>query len=142
LHLSNTAGLIIVEATGVQPNGRITPHCLGLWSDEQLDGHARLVNVFRSQQAVAGIQLAHSGRKGSTPPPFSDLRTKVRAEKEDGGWPDDVVGPSPIAWSDGWYVPRELTLDDIEVLKQDWVKAAQRADKVGYEYLEIHAAHG
>lgn len=97
------AGLIIVEATDVQPNGRITPACVGLWNDDQIDGHRRLVNLMKSQHCVPGIQLAHAERKSSTPPPFFDLRAKARVEADEGGWPQDVVGPSAIGIMAGLF---------------------------------------
>ena len=137
------AALIIQEATAVQPNGRISPHDAGLWKDEHIPPIQRIVDFIHSQQAAAGIQLAHAGRKASTPSPFLDERGKVlRVEKEDGGWPDDVVGPSPIPWAEGWIVPRALTLEEIDQFKRDWVAAVRRAIRCGFDFLEVHAAHG
>src|ERR1700761_4349522 len=91
------AALVFIEATGVQPNGRITANCPGLWSDAQTEGVKRVSDFVKSQGALSGIQLAHAGRKSSTQPPWiasSVKRTSLRAEKDIGGWPEDVVGPS------------------------------------------------
>ena len=103
----------------------------------------RVVDFIHSQQAAAGIQLAHAGRKASTPSPFLDDRGKVlRVEQADGGWPNDVIGPSPLPWAEGWIVPREMTLQDIDQLKRDWAAAVHRVIQCGFDFLEIHAAHG
>lgn len=137
------AALIIQEATAVQANGRISPGDAGLWKDEHIPPTKRVVDFIHSQQAAAGIQLAHAGRKASTPSPFLDDRGKVlRVEKAEGGWPDNVVGPSPIPWAEGWIVPRELSLEDIAQFKKDWVASVRRVITCGFDFLEIHAAHG
>ncbi|ORX90856.1 NADPH-dependent enal/enone/nitroreductase, Oye family [Basidiobolus meristosporus CBS 931.73] len=135
-------GLIIVEATAVLPNGRITPNCAGLWKDEHMVQMKRIVDYIHGAGSTAGIQIGHAGRKASTPPPFvvnkSDRATLTEAE---GGW-DDLWAPSPIGWDDGWAVPHEMALKDIAFVKQAFVDAAIRADKIGYDVLEIHGAHG
>jgi 2,4-dienoyl-CoA reductase-like NADH-dependent reductase (Old Yellow Enzyme family) len=135
------AGLIIVEATGVEPRGRITRGCLGLWSDAQIEPLARITRFLADQGAVPAIQLAHAGRKASVTPPWQGDRSLTA---EEGGW--ETIGPSPIAF-DGpggaiHHVPREMTLDDIATVRQAFADAARRADAAGFELLELHAAHG
>ncbi|KAL1584474.1 hypothetical protein WHR41_06314 [Cladosporium halotolerans] len=150
------AALTFIEATGVQPNGRISPNCPGLWSDSQIPGVKAVADFIHSQQGLCGIQLAHAGRKASTVPPFIASKFKkpsVRADSSVGGWPNDVVGPSggeAFIWdgkasSDpegGFWAPRELSSRDIDVLVQSWVEAAIRAVKAGVDCIEIHGAHG
>ncbi|KAK9727995.1 hypothetical protein K7432_001399 [Basidiobolus ranarum] len=135
-------GLIIVEATAVLPNGRITPNCLGLWKDEHMVQMKRVVDYIHGAGSIAGIQIGHAGRKASTPPPFivkkSDRETLTDAQ---GGW-GDIWAPSPISWDEGWAVPHEISLSDIATVKQAFVDAAVRANQVGYDVLEIHGAHG
>ena len=137
------AALVIQEATAVQANGRISPEDAGLWKDEHMIQTKRIVDFIHSQQAAAGIQLAHAGRKASTPSPFQDDHGKLlKSPAEANGWPNDVVGPSAIPWDEGWYVPRELTLEDIAQFKRDWVAAVHRTIACGFDFIEIHAAHG
>lgn len=150
------AALVFIEASGVQPNGRISPNCPGVWSDSQIDGVKSVADFVHSQGALCGLQLAHAGRKGSTMPPFIAAGKKaasVRASKEAGGWPDNVVGPSggeEFTWDGmnsadpkgGYYAPRELTVEDIQQLVQDWASAAVRGVRAGVDLLEIHGAHG
>lgn len=136
------AGLAIMEATGVVPEGRITPNCLGLWKDEHIEPLKRIVDFAHSQGSKMGIQIGHAGRKGSTAQPWlqQGRGDKLVVPKEQGGW--DVVGPSPIAWAEGFPVPREMTKKDIQNVIQAFVKAAQRADKAGFDVVELHCAHG
>jgi 2,4-dienoyl-CoA reductase-like NADH-dependent reductase (Old Yellow Enzyme family) len=149
------AALVFVEATGVQPNGRISPNCPGLWDDAQIGGLKRLADFVRSQGALSGIQLAHAGRKSSTAAPWvstvSGAKSK-RADTDIGGWPDDVKGPSggvDQAW-DGpfdseqnrFWPPKALTKQEIQDVVQDFAKAAVRSVKAGVDVIEIHAAHG
>lgn len=146
--------LVFIEATGVQPNGRITPNCPGLWTDDQIEGVRSVADFCHGQGALCGIQLAHAGRKGSTVPPFVASRHKkpsVRAGREVGGWPEDVVGPSggeEFRWDgkgegeSGFWAPRELSLAEVEEMVRDWAKAAERAVRAGVDVIEIHGAHG
>ena len=149
------AGLVFIEASGVQPNGRISPNCPGVWSDSQIDGIKAVADMVRSQGALSGMQLAHAGRKSSTCPPFINAQFKrpsVRATKDVGGWPDDVVsasGGEEFAWDGkgssedgGFYPPRKLSLREIQQLVQDWASAAERSVKAGIDVIEIHGAHG
>jgi 2,4-dienoyl-CoA reductase-like NADH-dependent reductase (Old Yellow Enzyme family) len=133
------AGLVIAEATGVTPEGRITPRCPGLWNDEQEAAWKHVAEFISSRGAVAGIQLAHAGRKGSDAPPF-DYDGKVgTVQLKDGGW--TTVAPSAVAYP-GNDVPRELALDELPALVIAWADAARRAVRAGFRVIEIHAAHG
>jgi len=130
------AGLVVAEASGVLPEGRITPWCTGIWSDEQTTAWARIVDFIHSQGSAAGIQLAHAGRKGSTHREWSG---EGSVPVPDAGWP--TVAPSPIAFP-GYAEPRELTADEIRELPTAWAAAARRALDAGFDVLEVHAAHG
>ncbi len=133
------AGLIIVEATAVEARGRISPFDLGLWDDAHLEGHARLTQFVKQQGAVAGIQLAHAGRKASCARPWEEAGRSLRVEE--GAW--QTVAPSEIAFGGNMtHVPHALSLDEIKHIQLSFQKAAKRAFDAGYEWLEIHAAHG
>lgn len=137
------AGLVIAEATAVVPEGRITPSDLGLWSDRQTAGHARLASFISSQGAVAGIQLAHAGRKAGRIPPWENDPKEQQGRPltmEEGGWVPH--GPSPLAFDEGYLVPHDLALDEIARVTAEFVAAAHRANAAGYDWLEVHAAHG
>ncbi|CAF0898352.1 unnamed protein product [Rotaria sordida] len=140
------AALVIQEATAVQPNGRISPYDAGLWMDEQMEMTKRIVQFIHSQNCAAGIQLAHAGRKASMKAPFhqtpGDRSQPAYVTKEEGGWPDDVVAPSPLPFAENYCVPKEMSLEQIEQFKQDFIKSVERSDKCGFDFLEIHAAHG
>ncbi|KAJ1668823.1 hypothetical protein IW140_000110 [Coemansia sp. RSA 1813] len=137
------AGLILVEATGVLPEGRITPNCLGIWKDEHIDGLKRIVSHLHEYGTVAGIQLAHSGRKGSTIPlQLYGTRDSLRTTREEGGWPDDVYAPSALAFDENHYTPKEMTKEQMEATQQAFVDAAVRANKAGFDMIELHCAHG
>ena len=132
------AGLVIVEATGVTWDGRITPGDLGLWSDDHIEPLARIARFVASQGACAGIQLAHAGRKASTAAPWTGgatLRTR-----EEGGWP--VVAPSPIPFHPGDPAPVALDAARIDAIVDTFEAAARRALAAGFKLVEIHAAHG
>ncbi len=131
------AGIVMTEATAVEPEGRITPYDLGLWNDQQEAAFARIAGFISQQGALPGIQLAHAGRKASHLRPWEGRRPLPVAE---GGW--DVVGPSPLPWTEGDLVPRELTSRDIAGLVDRFHAAAGRARRAGFCILEIHAAHG
>jgi 2,4-dienoyl-CoA reductase-like NADH-dependent reductase (Old Yellow Enzyme family) len=132
------AGAVIVEATGVVPEGRISPEDLGLWNDEQRDAFRRIVNLIHEQGAKAGIQLAHAGRKASTWRAWG-ARPDGNVPPEHGGW--QPVGPSPIAF-EGMAVPRELTTEGIREVVAAFAAAARRAVDAGFDLLEVHGAHG
>lgn len=130
------AGLVVAEASGIVPEGRITPWCGGLWGDEHIASWRRITDFIHSQGAKAGIQLAHAGRKGSTHRAWSGEGT---VPVNEGGW--ETVAPSPIAFP-GYEPPRELSADEIRSLPGAWAAAARRALDAGFDVLEIHAAHG
>ncbi|ORY48026.1 NADH:flavin oxidoreductase/NADH oxidase [Rhizoclosmatium globosum] len=137
------AGLVIVEATGVTPNGRITPNCLGLYSQSHADAFKPIVDFVKSQGCVAAIQLGHAGRKASTLSPFfTDNQYNALATEADGGWPNNVVGPSPIKQAETTADVIELTGDDIQSYVDAFVNAAKLADNAGFDVIEIHGAHG
>ncbi|MEW6371131.1 MAG: NADH:flavin oxidoreductase/NADH oxidase [Pseudomonadota bacterium] len=132
------AGLVIVEATGVTPDGRITPADLGIWSDAHIEPLARIARFVDSQGAVAGIQLAHAGRKASTAAPWlGGAALKTAAE---GGWP--VVAPSAIPFHPDDPAPVALDEEGIAGIVDAFEAAARRALAAGFRILEIHAAHG
>lgn len=132
------AGLVIVEATGVVPEGRITPGDLGLWSDAQIEPLARINRFMKQHGAVAGIQLAHAGRKASAARPWDG---GDHLPDTAGGW--TPVAPSAIAFGDGLdKVPHALSTDEIQHVQRAFVAAAERALSAGFEWLELHAAHG
>jgi 2,4-dienoyl-CoA reductase-like NADH-dependent reductase (Old Yellow Enzyme family) len=131
------AGLVIAEATAVTLEGRISPVDLGIWSDAHGEALSRIARFVKAQGAVAGIQIAHAGRKASTAPPW-DGGGAIAPDR--GGW--TPVGPSPIAFSAGSPVPHELTSEEIGQLVERFADAARRAHKAGFDLLELHAAHG
>lgn len=132
------AGVVMMEATGVERRGRISPGCPGLWSDEQIEPMRRVTAFVKAQGAVPAIQLAHSGRKGSTVPPWVHRNQALPPEE---AWP--TVAPSPIAYGGGnEQVPQEATLDDIKGFITSFSSAAKRAVKAGFEIIELHFAHG
>jgi 2,4-dienoyl-CoA reductase-like NADH-dependent reductase (Old Yellow Enzyme family) len=137
------AGLTIVEATSVQPNGRITPEDSGLWQDSQIAPLKRITEYVHSQGNKVGIQLAHAGRKASAVAPWlvPTRGASIAATKEVGGW-DDVKGPSPIVWGDGYVLPQELTIPEIKEIIDAFVATAKRSIEAGFDLIEIHAAHG
>jgi len=157
-HLGHLAlkgvGLIIIEATAVQENGRISPNDSGLWQDgvhsEQFKGLQRLVDFVHSQGAKIAIQLAHAGRKASTMAPWvakQQGKRSLRADESAGGWPSNVVGPSggdEQIWTegDGFWPPRELSTSEVEDLIKAFAKSAALAVKAGVDIIEIHGAHG
>ena len=137
------AGLTIVEATAVTPNGRISPEDSGLWQDSQIAPLKRIVDYVHSQGQKIGIQLAHAGRKGSTLSLWHiKPGTHEVATPDVGGWPDNLWAPSAIAWDEGYPTPHEMTTAQIESLVQSFADAARRAVQAGVDTIEIHGAHG
>jgi len=133
------AGLVVVEATAVAPEGRISPGCTGLWSDAHAEAFAPVVASIASAGAVPGIQIAHAGRKASANRPWEG--DDHIPEEDPRAWP--TLGPSAVAFGANLpRVPREMTLDDIARVKSDFVAAARRARDVGFRWLELHFAHG
>lgn len=142
VHLGSRAvggvALVMVEATAVTPDGRISPGDLGIWGEQHVEPLARIARFIHSQGAVAGIQLAHAGRKASCQPPWqggASLKTPAA-----GGW--TVVGPSPVPFDEGDPVPTSLDEAGIERILAAFEAAAGRALAAGFRVIEIHAAHG
>jgi len=132
------AGLVIAEATAVSPEGRISPGDAGLWADKQMEQLARINRFVKQQGAVPGIQLAHAGRKASAARPWEG---GGHLTDEAGGWP--VLGPSAVEFGGTLTkVPIAMTEADIARVRAEFVMAAKRALAVGYEWVELHAAHG
>lgn len=131
------AGLVIVEATGVTAQGRITAGDMGIWDDKHIEPLARIVRFLKRMGAVSGIQLAHAGRKAST-----DVPWKGGAQLKDGEGAWETVAPSPIPFYEQDVPPRELDAEGIRDVIDAFRAAAERAIKAGFEILEIHAAHG
>ncbi|MFN3179026.1 MAG: NADH:flavin oxidoreductase/NADH oxidase, partial [Thermus sp.] len=125
-------GLILVEATAVEPLGRISPHDLGIWSEDHLPGLRELARRIREAGAVPGIQLAHAGRKAGTARPWEGGKPL--------GW--RVVGPSPIPFDQGYPVPEPLDEVGMERILQAFVEGARRALRAGFQVIELHMAHG
>ena len=133
------AGLLIVEATAVSPEGRITPGCTGLWNDTQAEALAPIAAAIKAAGAVPGIQLAHAGRKASANRPWEG--DDHIAESDARGWA--TIAPSALAFGANLpQVPRAMTLEDIARVRADFVAAAKRARDAGFEWLELHFAHG
>jgi 2,4-dienoyl-CoA reductase-like NADH-dependent reductase (Old Yellow Enzyme family) len=131
------AGLVMVEAAGISPEGRISPLDVGIWSDEQAQALTPIADFIAEQGAVPAIQLAHAGRKASTDAPWLGGGTLTSAN---GGW--EVVGPSAVPFSPASPVPRELTEKDLDDVVADFVAAAKRALGAGFQVAEVHMAHG
>lgn len=126
-------GLIMVEATGVEPRGRITNRCMGIWNNEQATQLQKIVEfVHENSESKIGIQLAHAGRKGST---WNNVQIAVEE-----GW--ETIAPSPIPYHPNERIPHELTVEEIKSLIQNFKDAARRAVNVGFDVIEIHGAHG
>ncbi len=126
-------GLIIVEATGIVPEGRITNKCMGIWNDAQAESLKKIVNfIHESTETKVGIQLAHAGRKAST------WNGKQISLEE--GW--ETVAPSKIPYGEGERIPHELSVSEIKNLVKSFKDAAKRAIDAGFDVIEIHAAHG
>lgn len=126
-------GLTIIEATAVAPEGRISPEDVGIWDDEHAEKLRPLVEFAHSQNQKIAIQIAHAGRKASTIVPW--LPGTSLAGVEQGGWPDNVVGPSDVPFAEDYPKPRALTKADIKDIVQKFVDAAKRAVNVGFEYV-------
>ena len=131
------AGLVMVEATAVVPDGRISPHDMGIWSDRHAEALAPIARFIREQDAVPAIQLAHAGRKGSTDAPWLSRGALV---PENGGW--QVVAPSAVPFSPGSPQPRELSEAELDGIVAAFIAAAKRSLAAGFEVAEIHMAHG
>ena len=132
------AGLVIAEATGVSAVGRITPGCTGLWNEAQIGGWERVTRFVKEHGAVAGVQIAHAGRKASTHKPWEGNHSLSEAE---GAW--QTLGPSDVSFGGHiTHTPKAMTQADIEQTVADFRQAAENALEAGFEWLEVHAAHG
>ncbi|RYB92072.1 NADH:flavin oxidoreductase/NADH oxidase [Nocardioides oleivorans] len=146
-HAVGGFGLVITEAAAVVPEGRISPQDVGIWNDEQAAAWTRIVDFVHAQGALAGIQLAHAGRKAGTHAPFTapgsgeDEAPVARGSVpiEDGGW--ETVAPSALAF-DGLATPRSLTTDEVAAIPAAFADAAVRADRAGFDVIDLHGAHG
>ena len=142
VHLGTRAaggvGLIIAEATAVEPRGRITPWDVGIWSDEHIEPLRKVTKVIKENGAVAGIQIAHAGRKACTGQPWTGGKPVQPADPD--WW--QAVGASPLPFSPQHQVPVELTVEGIGDIRAAFVQAARRSLEAGFEWMEIHGAHG
>jgi len=132
------AGLVSTEATAVLPGGRISPADLGIWKDEHIPNLRRIAEFIHTQGSRAGTQLAHAGRKGSTASPFEPRPTTVAPSE--GGWPP--VAPSAVAFAPDYPLPAALDPSGIKAVVEGFRHAARRALEAGFDFVEIHAAHG
>jgi 2,4-dienoyl-CoA reductase-like NADH-dependent reductase (Old Yellow Enzyme family) len=132
------AGLVMSEASAVTPEGRISPQDLGIYKDEHIEMLQRITTFLHGQGAYAGMQLAHAGRKGSTPPPWETTRV---VPPNEGGW-TFVPAPSAIPFAENYPQPTALDRNGIKAITAAFVAAARRALAAGYDVIELHAAHG
>jgi 2,4-dienoyl-CoA reductase-like NADH-dependent reductase (Old Yellow Enzyme family) len=144
VHLGSRAvggyGLVMAEATAVDPVGRISPDDAGLWEESQIEPLARITRFLKKFGAAPAIQLAHAGRKASTNRPWSHPKPNAPLAIADGGWP--VVAPSPIPFGDGYQTPHELTVAEIAAIQRAFAASARRALAGGFDIVELHGAHG
>ncbi|MCB5184814.1 NADH:flavin oxidoreductase/NADH oxidase [Methylobacillus gramineus] len=131
------AGLVMIEATAISPEGRITPSCLGLWSEEHAQALQPIVQFIREQGATPAIQIAHAGRKASCDVPWRESKFLT---KEQGGW--QTVAPSAIPLTSKHATPVELSHTDIQAIAAQFRATAEHALAIGFEVLELHCAHG
>jgi 2,4-dienoyl-CoA reductase-like NADH-dependent reductase (Old Yellow Enzyme family) len=131
------AGLVLTEASAVSPEGRISPADAGLWSGAHAGAWRQVVRFIHENGAAAGVQLAHAGRKASTAAPWDGGEPVSVA---DGGW--QPIGPSPIAFDEGYPEPREMSAADIDRVVEQFADGARLAREAGFDVVELHAAHG
>ncbi|GAA4256935.1 NADH:flavin oxidoreductase/NADH oxidase [Azospirillum formosense] len=136
------AGMVMVEATAVTEQGRITPGDLGLWDDRQIPGLRGIAGTLKALGAVPGIQLGHAGRKAATQRPWQGHGPLAAADAARGEPPWPVIAPSPLPVADGWPMPAELDRAGLAALVEAWRTAAARALEAGFEAVELHCAHG
>ena len=134
------AGLIIAEATAVSPEGRISPRDAGIWSDAHIPALERCTRFIKEYGSVPGIQIAHSGRKAATAPPYAKDSPRGTLPPEQGGW--QPMGPSTAAFYPGDPAPRELTTEEIRAIQEQFRTATARANAAGFDWVEFHSAHG
>ncbi|MEO6893470.1 MAG: NADH:flavin oxidoreductase/NADH oxidase [Ginsengibacter sp.] len=131
------AGLVFTEATAVNANGRISPDDLGIWKNEHIVFLIKITDFIKENGSIAGIQLAHAGRKASNLSPWKGRKPLT---KEQGGW--QTIAPSNIPFKENYPVPKEMSIDEIKSLIKDFSNATQRSIQAGFQVFEIHAAHG
>ena len=134
--IAGKPGLVMVEATGISPDARISTGCTGIWNEDQVLKFSEIVDFSHSQEVPIGIQLVHSGRKGSTMPPWSHY---VNAKESDGNW--QTFAPSPIPLN-GFPIPRELNIAEIRSVIGDFGRASSRAVAAGFDVIQLHGAYG
>src|SRR6187549_2995477 len=128
------ASLVVAEASAVEARGRISPSDVGLWQDAHIEPLARIARFLEEHGAVAGIQIAHAGRKAATGRPWEGGKPLT---DEAGGW--NVVGASPIAFGEQYRVPHQLLIEELAGIREQFCAAARRALSAGFRYLELHA---
>jgi len=133
-------GGAFIEATGVSPEGRIGHGCTGIWSDNHIEGLSKITKTFKDYNCVSGIQLAHAGRKASFLRPWDGASPITNEDTIEPAW--QTIGPSAIPINDKSPAPKEMTKEDINKVRNEFKLAAQRADKAGFDMIEIHGAHG
>jgi 2,4-dienoyl-CoA reductase-like NADH-dependent reductase (Old Yellow Enzyme family) len=132
-------GFALLESTAVVPEGRITHGCTGIWSDEQIDGLAKIAERYRENRVLSGLQLAHAGRRGSRRRPWDGAQPLTPDDDEQ---PYELVAPSAIPEEAGSPCPRELTLAEISDLVDAYREAARRSLAAGFDFVEVHGGHG
>ncbi|MEO0363396.1 MAG: NADH:flavin oxidoreductase/NADH oxidase [Pseudomonadota bacterium] len=135
-------GAVMTEAAAVQRRGRITHGDLGIWSDAHAAALKPIAGFIRRHGAAAGVQLAHAGRKASMQRPWFGNGPLGADDLARGDQPWEVIGPSALPLDDGWLTPEEMTAEEIAELTEDFVTAAKRADAAGFDFAEVHGAHG
>lgn len=136
------AGTIIVEASGVLPEGRITHGCLGIWNDDQVTAFKPITDFMRKHGSVPAIQLGHGGRKGSMQRPWHGNAVMTETDIARGDQPWQPLAPSAVPMADGWPVPKPMDDTDLQRTREAMIAAAKRAVAAGFEVVEIHMAHG
>jgi len=136
------AGIVIAEATAIEPAGRIASADLGLWSDEQIPALKRIADFLRAYGALPGIQLIHAGRKGAMEAPWDGAGPLTGPDAGTGEAPWPLVGPSAVPAGTGWQTPAEMTVADIAHNVSLWAAAADRAARAGFDIIDLHGAHG
>lgn len=136
------AGLVMVEAAAVVAEGRITHGDVGIWNDEQIAPLERIAAFLKDNGAVPSIQLAHAGRKASMQRPWYGNAALDEADRARGDLPWRTVAPSAIPMEDGWLMPHALEVAELAALREQWRRATLRAVEAGFEFVEVHCAHG
>jgi 2,4-dienoyl-CoA reductase-like NADH-dependent reductase (Old Yellow Enzyme family) len=136
------AGLVFTEAAAVEARGRITHGDLGIWADDHVPGLQRITQFLKANGAVPAIQIAHAGRKASMQRPWHGNGPMNETDRARGESTWEIVAPSAEPMDAGWLMPHELGIEEIHALYKAWAKAAERAQRAGFEVLELHSAHG